>query len=1024
MAELDSLTLRIEANAANASTGIEQLIGSLNSLQGAVQPAVSALQEVQTALAQLSSSPMRGAEQSIQRTTSSIGSLFEGVRDRVSRVMSNVVTYTATGVKSTVGTIGKAAKAMGKHFGESTGKTLEFARALGRIATYRFLRSLIKNITQGASQGLQNLAHASKEANATLSQLSSASLTMKNALGGALYSALAPLIGILTSIANAAVYALNAISMLFAILGGRATFKKATSATDKFGKSLGGAAGGAKALKQELMGFDEINSLSPDSGGGGGGGGGGLDYGSMFEEAPVSQWLKDMVDAANFAPLGEMIADKINKALAGIDWASIQNKARRLAQSLTTLINGFASKIDGKLIGKTIAEAINTATTFVAHFWDDTNWKLLGQKAHDALLEAFRTINAFDLAHAITGKVKASILFVNAMLPKNAEEWKVIGTKIKDVVIESINNIPWSEAGDIVGKLLLGAISTAKTLADAGTLTKIADGIKTAIKSALGQITKEDIQAAVDSVLADIKDAISILLSIKIEIGPFKDVSLVGAALTGMTLWGAIKRVFTGLLKNPSVRSLNGALAVAGIIGVALTIEPTIESFKQLSANLSTGTATPQDWASFISNVFKLLGFAALTVDPGLGTGLLVISFTIQPIIDNILPPKAQGLDLGWVAGVFGEDFENNLYQATSAANSLRELRDVFAEFSGVDIDVSQFEKLISVTSGIDASTADIETLRTSVSDLFGIFATISTSTGDDWSAFIERIMSGSSDAASSVSEIGSAANEAKSAIDGISDSGAGSGANGISKLFSGIKDKVSGVASNIKAFAENKKSVSDMTSGLDGAASAADSATNALKATGEQADDVKTKIVEIPSEVVFNIKFGNYDDIIKKIDNLKKKISSVGGASARITVKAGLSQGAKNFLNSLKLIDSSVQNRVDNLIAASEFRNGGFPAAGSLYWANENGIGSELIGQIGNQHAVANSDQIGDVLLRYMENNDNNSNDGLTADAIGAAVAAYIKGTGLGAVYLDGKMLAHSINRETRRSGRPAITF
>lgn len=1022
MAELDSLTLRIEANAANASTGIEQLIGSLNSLQGAVQPAVSALQEVQTALAQLSSSPMRGAEQSIQRTTSSIGSLFEGVRDRVSRVMSNVVTYTATGVKSTVGTIGKAAKAMGKHFGESTAKTVEFARALGRIATYRFLRSLIKNITQGASQGLQNLAHASKEANATLSQLSSASLTMKNALGGALYSALAPLIGILTSIANAAVYALNAISMLFAILGGRATFKKATSATDKFGKSLGGAAGGAKALKQELMGFDEINSLSPDSGGGGGGGGGGLDYGSMFEEAPVSQWLKDMVDAANFAPLGEMIADKINKALAGIDWASIQNKARRLAQSLTTLINGFASKIDGKLIGKTIAEAINTATTFVAHFWDDTNWKLLGQKAHDALLEAFRTINAFDLAHAITGKVKASILFVNAMLPKNAEEWKVIGTKIKDVVIESINNIPWSEAGDIVGKLLLGAISTAKTLADAGTLAKIADGIKTAIKSALGQITKEDIQSAVDSVLADIKDAISILLSIKIEIGPFKDVSFVGAALTGMTLWGAIKRVFTGLLKNPSVRSLNGALAVAGIIGVALTIEPTIESFKQLSANLSTGTATPQDWASFISNVFKLLGFAALTIDPGLGTGLLVISFTIQPIIDNILPPKAEGLDLGWISGVFGEGFEGKLYEATNAANSLKELRDVFAEFSGVNIDVSQFEKLISITSGLDTSTADIDSLRTSVTDLFGIFATISTSTGDDWSAFIERIMSGASDASTSMAEIGTAATEAKNAV---SDIGNASTSNtGLTKMFSGIKDKVSGVMSNIKTFAEKKKSISDMSSGLDSAASAADSATKALQATGEQAETVHTKIVEIPSEVIFKITFSNYDDIIKKIDNLKKKISSVGGASARITVRAGLSQGAKNFLNSLKLIDSSVQNRVDNLIAASEFRNGGFPAAGSLYWANENGIGSELIGQIGNQHAVANSDQIGDVLLRYMENNDNNSNDGLTADAIGAAVAAYIKGTGLGAVYLDGKMLAHSINRETRRSGRPAITF
>ena len=57
-------------------------------------------------------------------------------------------------------------------------------------------------------------------------------------------------------------------------------------------ESLGGAGGAAKKLRDYLMGFDELNVITPDSGGGGGGGGGGgnsawdgLDLDTLWDES-------------------------------------------------------------------------------------------------------------------------------------------------------------------------------------------------------------------------------------------------------------------------------------------------------------------------------------------------------------------------------------------------------------------------------------------------------------------------------------------------------------------------------------------------------------------------------------------------------------------------------------------------------------------------------------------------------------------------------------------------------------------
>ena len=103
-----------------------------------------------------------------------------------------------------------------------------------------------------------------------------------------------------------------------------------------------------------------------------------------------------------------------------------------------------------------------------------------------------------------------------------------------------------------------------------------------------------------------------------------------------------------------------------------------------------------------------------------------------------------------------------------------------------------------------------------------------------------------------------------------------------------------------------------------------------------------------------------------------------------------------------------------------SFYAQGGFPNAGELFVANESG--PEMIGRIGNRPAVANQEQIGDAIFKYMDQHSTGNE--MDPNVLAGAIVGALKSAGIGAVYLDGKMLSNSINREARRSGKPAINY
>lgn len=195
----------------------------------------------------------------------------------------------------------KGVKELSKSASKAKSPLSNFVASLKRIAFYRFLRTIIKEIAQAFQEGLQNAyafsAGITTEGHrfaAAMDSMKTAGSTMKNQLGSAFISLLAAITPVVIQIINLVTRLANALAQLFAAFTG-GTYLKAVDVPQKWADAAGGAAAAAKEWKNQLLGFDEINRLEAPSDGGGSGGGG-IDPSSLFEPADIEQKWLDLVN--------------------------------------------------------------------------------------------------------------------------------------------------------------------------------------------------------------------------------------------------------------------------------------------------------------------------------------------------------------------------------------------------------------------------------------------------------------------------------------------------------------------------------------------------------------------------------------------------------------------------------------------------------------------------------------------------------------------------------------------------------
>lgn len=231
-------------------------------------------------------------------------------------------------------------------------------KSIGRIGFYRAIRSALKFITEGFKEGLDNAYQFSKivgyDLAATMDTLATKSLTMKNQLGSAFGSLIMAVEPILLQLIALVTKAANALARFFAGIAGKDTYLKAVDTVTQYGEAVSGVGEAAKEAMKYLAPFDELNVLPGDKGGSSGGSGASTpDYSTMFEEAPVSQALKDF--ATDF---------KITVSDVLFDWSDLTNE--QIAEKVLAALFGIVGLVTGIALTGTLTGGLTFAVLGVA----------------------------------------------------------------------------------------------------------------------------------------------------------------------------------------------------------------------------------------------------------------------------------------------------------------------------------------------------------------------------------------------------------------------------------------------------------------------------------------------------------------------------------------------------------------------------------------------------------------------------------------------------------------------------------
>ena len=202
-------------------------------------------------------------------------------------------TATLNGLSQSLNSVKGTSKSASKGIGS-------LVSSLQRIAYYRIIRSVIKEIGKAFQEGAENAYFFSKAVGGDLANaldtLSTKGFTMTNQLGASWATLIQTIQPILLELIELVRMAAEVITQFFAVLGGKSTYLKAVDASKDWATNTAAGAKAAKEWKNQLLGFDEINRLDEMTGSSGGSGKALPDYSQMFQEVAISTKLIDLID--------------------------------------------------------------------------------------------------------------------------------------------------------------------------------------------------------------------------------------------------------------------------------------------------------------------------------------------------------------------------------------------------------------------------------------------------------------------------------------------------------------------------------------------------------------------------------------------------------------------------------------------------------------------------------------------------------------------------------------------------------
>jgi len=519
------------------------------------------------------------------RGLESLRSTLHGISGR-----ANSVKQGANSLAHSFKSISSATKLAQKH-------TSKYMSTLKRVLLYRAIRYALKAIIDGFKQGLENAYWFSKGISGDLAQaldlMAVKGQTMKNQLGAAFGGLLQTIQPIILTIINLVTKLAEAITMLFSMFGGRGTYLKAVDASAAFKKNTGGAAKEAKKIKDYLMSIDELNVINnPDDTGSGGGGGNAGGWASMFEEAQLPDWMKNIQDLLNldmFKTAGAYLADHLNGLIADWDanawgeklgqkienalefaWGFLYGKTTTgngfsfdmVGKKLQEAISGMLSKIDPKILGAVLVGKFNAIIGLAKGFLQGFSASATGQWLGSLIESAITSIRWHDLGTTLSGLVRNLVNTVASAV--ETVDWTQIGSDISDFIstldvtgiIDAFMNL-FVAASGAIHEVLVGLFkgewekvvawwdSNAYDEGGKFDLMKLLDGMLSTLKG-INEWMQEHIQKPIN-------DAINKLFGIDSQTA--KDMEehgklLPGHLITGIKAWNPLNISGLGLAKK------------------------------------------------------------------------------------------------------------------------------------------------------------------------------------------------------------------------------------------------------------------------------------------------------------------------------------------------------------------------------------------------------------------------------------------------------------------------------------------
>ena len=253
------------------SQNLAQLAQAAQNVSQGVNQATQATQQLSAATRNVSQATGQGAAQ-----TQNLGNALNNVSNNA-KSASKSLKSVSSGASSSKGNF--------------KGLFKELTR-VSKMLKLMITRMVLRKVIQGVIDGFKNLAQYSSTFDATLSLLWNSLRQLGNSIAAAVSPLLNALAPALNYIIQLCIRAVNVINQLISALTGMSTWTRAKTLTDDYAKSLDKSNKSAKALKNTVLGFDELNQLHDNKNSGSSG----TDPSNMFEEVAIDPKILKFVD--------------------------------------------------------------------------------------------------------------------------------------------------------------------------------------------------------------------------------------------------------------------------------------------------------------------------------------------------------------------------------------------------------------------------------------------------------------------------------------------------------------------------------------------------------------------------------------------------------------------------------------------------------------------------------------------------------------------------------------------------------